>query len=260
MFFTLGNIHPRFRSTLRTIFIVAVSRYQDISKYGIDAFLKPFVDDLKDLYCDGIPVTFDEKECTFYGALLCFLADTLAAHSVGGFKGSMSFALRICRTCMMTTKEAQQCFVESACTLRKPDTHFQQCQEVSGPLASHYSTSYGINRTSILEEVPGFSVTTGLPHDIMHDLYEGLIPYELKFLLQHCVEAKYFGIEKLNERITRYDFGMNKLAPIDPEVVKSANRSIRQSASQMMTLLQEFPLIIGDKIPEGDKHWNNHYL
>ena len=102
--------------------------------------------------------------------------------------------------------------VESACTLRKPDTHFQQCQEVSGPLASHYSTSYGINKTSILEEVPGFSVTTGLPHDIMHDLYEGLIPYKLKFLLQHCVEAKYFGIEELNERITRYDFEVNKPA------------------------------------------------
>ena len=192
----------------------------------------------------------DENERTFYGALLCFLADTLAAHSLGGFKESMSFALRICRTCMITSQQAQECFVESACKLRNPATHFEQCQEVCGPLSSHYSTSYGINRTSILEEVPGYSVTTGLPHDLMHDLYEGLIPYELKFLLQHCVHAKYFEIVELNERIARYDFGDNKPAPIDPEVVKSANRNIRQSASQMMTLVQHFPLIIGDKIPE----------
>lgn len=39
---------------------------------------------------------------------------------------------------------------------------------------------------SVLEEAPGYSVINGLPHDMMHDLYEGIVPYELKLLLQHC--------------------------------------------------------------------------
>ena len=39
---------------------------------------------------------------TVYGGLLAFLANTLTAHAVGGFKESMSFALRICRSGMIT--------------------------------------------------------------------------------------------------------------------------------------------------------------
>lgn len=48
-----------------------------------------------------------------------------------------------------------------------------------GPLYSHFSTMYGINRRSVLEDVPGFSVVTSLPHDIMHDLFEGIAKKEL---------------------------------------------------------------------------------
>ena len=60
------------------------------------------------------------------------------------------------------------------CILRDPEAHFEQCQLLSGQLSDHNSISYGVNRLSILESVPGFSVTTGMPHDILHDLFEGL--------------------------------------------------------------------------------------
>ena len=76
----------------------------DICKYGIDSLLTPFVDDLKTLYCDGIEVKVGSSKITFFGALLAFLADNLG---VGGFKESMSFALRICRTCKITPAESQ---------------------------------------------------------------------------------------------------------------------------------------------------------
>ena len=75
--------------------------------YGLDAYLLPFVDDLKVLYCDGITTRIGSREHTFYGGLLAFLADNLAAHAVGGFKQSMSFALCMCRTCMITGPESQ---------------------------------------------------------------------------------------------------------------------------------------------------------
>ncbi len=50
-------------------------------------------------------------------------------------------------------------------------------------------------------ELPGFSVTNGLPHDIMHDLFEGVVPYQLKLFLCHCVNARYFTINEVNKRI-----------------------------------------------------------
>ncbi len=189
LFFILGNIRPQYRLTLKAINLVAVGKHEDIVRYGMDAFLSPFVDDLKALFCDGITVTIGAETRTFFGGLLAFLADTLAAHAVGGFKESMSFALRICRTCMITPTQSQICLNEASCQLRNPDTHFEQCQLLEGPfLGDHYSTNFGINRCSILEDVPGFSVTTCIPHDIMHDLFEGVVPYELKLLIIHCVE------------------------------------------------------------------------
>ena len=196
LFFFLANVRPQFRSNYKAIHLLAVARSQDINTYGIDKFLTPFVEDLKELYCDGVVVSLNGENHTFYGGLLAFLADTLAAHTLGGFKGSMSFALRICRSCMISPPELKECLLESDCQLRSAETHFEQCALLSGPLQSHYSTSFGINRLSILEEVPGFSVITGLPHDIMHDLFEGVVPYELKLLIRHCVCFKYFTIER----------------------------------------------------------------
>ena len=99
LFFTLSNIRPQYRSTLTAINLIAVAKYKDICTYGIDKYLSPFVDDLKKLYCDGISVSIGGNECKFYGGLVAFLADNLAAHAVGGFKESISFALRICRSC-----------------------------------------------------------------------------------------------------------------------------------------------------------------
>lgn len=259
MFFILGNIRPRYRSTLKAINLVAVAKHEDIIQYGMDTFLSPFVEDLKTLFCDGVCVSIGGESHTFHGSLLAFLADNLAAHAVGGFKEGMAFALRICRTCMITPEQSQLSFTEASCKLRNPERHFEQCQLVEGPLGDHYSTNFGINRTSALESVPGFSVVTCVPHDIMHDLYEGVVPYEMKLLIIHCVQEKYFSVEFLNDRIQRFDFESNKPSLLDVKLCKSMGK-IRQSASQMMMLSRNFPLLIGDKIPEDDKNWGSFLL
>ena len=125
------------------------------------------------------------EERTFYGAVLAFLADILAAHCLGSFKESVSFALRVCRSCTTTTQQMQNVFVESSCTWRTPESYLQQCTLLTGPLRDHYSTTFGINRLSLLEETPGFSVANGLPRDIMHDLFEDVVPYELKLFIRY---------------------------------------------------------------------------
>lgn len=171
---------------LKNILLVAVGRTQDIATYGINVFLRPFVEYLKHLYCNGISITVGSESKVFHGGLIAFWADTLAAHQIGGFKCSMSFALRVCRSCMITSHQLQECFSEDACVLRTSETYFEQCSLLDGPLQDHYSTMYGINHMSVLEEVPGFSVIKGLPHDIMHDLYEGIVPYEIVYSYSLC--------------------------------------------------------------------------
>ena len=259
LFFMLGNIRPKYRSTLKAINLVAVARHADVVKYGLDIFLTPFVQDLKTLYCDGITVTVGSDIRTFHGGLLAFLADNLAAHAIGGFKEGVGFALRLCRTCMATQSQSQMLFTEDKFQLRNPDMHFQQCQLLVGPLKGHFSTNFGINRCSILEEIPGFSVSSCMPHDIMHDLFEGVVPYEMKQLIVHCVEQKFFSIQLLNDRLSHFDFISNKPSLIDKDFAHTSSR-FRQSASQMITLCFNLPLLVGDKVPEHDKKWLSFLL
>lgn len=56
IFFFIGNLRPQFLSTFKSIYLVAVAKSVDISRYSIDAFLNPFIEDLSILYCNGMDV------------------------------------------------------------------------------------------------------------------------------------------------------------------------------------------------------------
>ena len=85
---------------------------------------------------------------------------------------------------MCSNANAKTMFNSNSFEVRTLEQHKTQCDLEQGPLGDHYSTTYGINRRSILLEIPHFSMCGfGLPHDIMHDMLEGVIKYELKRLL-----------------------------------------------------------------------------
>ena len=92
----------------------------------------------------------------------------------------------------------------------------------------------------------------------MHDIFEGVVPYELKCLLSHCVTSKYFEMRELNERITGFDFRQeDRPGTIDPEFLRDPDTKIRQSASQVISLVRNFTVLIGDKIPHDDEYWHS---
>lgn len=52
-YWTLLNLHPAHRSSLRTTQLLAVGECSDLKSYGVDSFLKPAVDELK-LFADEV--------------------------------------------------------------------------------------------------------------------------------------------------------------------------------------------------------------
>ncbi len=229
LFFTMSNFRPQFRSQLKNIFLVSVANSTIIRKHGIDFFLTPFVDSLKKLNSNGLTVSIGENNYHYKVACFAMLADNLGAHAIGGFKESMSFARRICRSCMATTEMIQEHFQESDFELRTPQLHQIQLADMVGSDRVAKSTEYGINRRSILEDIPNFSVVRNIPHDIMHDLFEGVIPCEMKLLLQYLTEKKYCTVAILNSRINSFDFGYSELPDkpslIDAKVLKSPDQN-----------------------------------
>ena len=80
---------------------------------------------------------------------------------------------------------------------RTDSDHEDHCTEIQGPLQEHYSKTYGVNRRSKLVNVTNFSLCNGgLPHHFMHDILEGVAQLEIKLLVRHCVDMKYFALDE----------------------------------------------------------------
>ena len=61
IYYTLGNLHPKYRSPLKGIQLLSVTDYSLIEKYGIDAILEPIVDAVKSLeeVCEMLLATWE---------------------------------------------------------------------------------------------------------------------------------------------------------------------------------------------------------
>ena len=67
--------------------------------------------------------------------------------------------------------------------------------------------TYGVRCVSVLNSISDFHVVNQLSQDIMHVLFEGVVPYELFLLIDDFVNLnKYFTIEELNDRITCFSY------------------------------------------------------
>ena len=104
-------------------------------------------------------------------------------------------------------------FTEEQYTLRTPAHHDYYCSLLEGPLAPLDSTSYGINCCSPLLQIDNFHVANGqLPQDIMHVLYEGVMPLNVRQMLHRFVyEEHLFSIETLNDRIMSFPYARSEL-------------------------------------------------
>lgn len=104
-----------FRASLKCIQLIAVATYRNLTEYGFELVLKPFIKDMNKLsmvnekLClnccsllnrQGYPVNVNGRPMKLVAAVLVMLADTLAAHAIGGFKMGVGFSLRKCRNCL----------------------------------------------------------------------------------------------------------------------------------------------------------------
>ena len=132
--FSLGNIHPKYRSSLRVIHLLIAATVPVVEKYGLDEILQPLIRDLRILATEGVTFMKNGVEQTFRGGLLLFLGDSLGSNTLGGFKESFCFALRFCRTCYVTNDEYKNISNSSQLELRSNDKHCHEC----GLLNGHY--------------------------------------------------------------------------------------------------------------------------
>jgi hypothetical protein len=109
-YYTLGNIRPVFRSSLKMIFILAIAKTVDIKRYGCEVLLNDFIEDMSKLSSEsGCNIEVDNGDIiNVHGAVVCFLGDVPASNFVGGFKEGVGCALRMCRHCLATKEDTRE--------------------------------------------------------------------------------------------------------------------------------------------------------
>ena len=98
----------------------------------------------------------------------------------------------------------------------------------------------------------------GLPPYIMHDLFKGVVQYELKLLIQHLVLKQTINLEHLNQLLLNFNYGYseaaNKPTPITHRNLQTNDKHLRQNASQCALFCRILPLLVVEYIEEKDSH------
>ena len=252
-YFLLANLPPKYRSQLHVIQLVAVVKADDLKTYGFTEVLNPLIQDLKTLESDGIIIERPEGNLRLHGSLLAVIGDNLGAHAIGGFVENFT-SFRYCRFCFMTKENMRQCAECSGLPMRTTEMYNQQADIVQRNNA--LATTYGINRKSVLNELNFFHIIGGLPSDIAHDLFEGVIPVVLTLVIKAFVQSGFFSLNLLNEQILDFHFSDIDKSNQPKLLPKTLSKfKVSQSASQTWCLFRFLPLMIGHCIPLGNSKW-----
>lgn len=138
-------------------------------------------------------------------------------------------------------------------TKKDHSLHVQTVRE--NPNLTH---CFGVKRSCPLtDKLNNFHFVSGYPPDVLHDLFEGIVPRELALCFQIFTKKKYFNLTVLNELITRFPYKGSDKANSPQEIPQNYinRKTIGGNAHENWALMQLLPLIVGSRIPEGDPAW-----
>jgi len=248
-YFCLGNLQSSCKSLKSSIFLLALCKSMHIQRYGYSRIAEQLNNELYVLETQGIDV--DGYPHSLQGALAYIAGDNLNSHLIGGYNASFSpNVLYPCRFCLSSNDDIQKIVTVDCIELRTRD-NYDQHSSIDLPQGGQ---RFGIRHRS--EFISGsFHVADGLPPDIMHDLLEGVVPYETALVLKVFLSKKYLTLDELNEILSTWNYGPLDKADKPVPIASGFGETIKQNAGRMWCLVRLLPLMIGLKIPTGDVHW-----
>ena len=62
VYYTLGNLNPKLRSSLKSIHLLSIAKYEYIRRYGIEEVLRPVIEDVLRLEQVHVPLLYHLHE------------------------------------------------------------------------------------------------------------------------------------------------------------------------------------------------------
>lgn len=203
------------------------------------------------MLCEEIVVQVDGISRIIKFQLILILGDNLGLKSILGFTESFK-GTHFCRICRISPELSLTSSVDDDSLLRNIKNYEEDIKTAD-------MSKTGIKERCAFNNIKNFHVIDNLSVDVMHDILEGVCKYVLQSFIYEFIfgENKYFTLQTLNNRIQSFDYGhenSNKPPIILAHRIKK-KMTLKMSASEMMCVTRYFGLIIGDLIPEDNKHW-----
>lgn len=115
----------------------------------------------------------------------------------------------------------------------------------------------GVKFKSVFNSLKYFNVCQpGLPPCLGHDLFEGVLSYDVALYLEYFIKTKaWFTYSTLNRRIKQFKYCASD-ASTKPCEVKPKATKLSGQAVQNWNFLRLLPLIIGDRVKDtADDVW-----
>lgn len=252
-YYSIQNFPIWINSKLKNIFLMGLAFADDIKKYGMDQIIKPFIEDLKILESENGFVTCDAsgESLVIRATLGVVTGDTAGMHDLFGFMGAGSDFF--CRQCLISRENFHISNVKGIERTCRQHAELLTKLKQNPNLKPHY----GVKLSSMFNHLRFFNVTENFVWDIMHDLFEGVIPLIVKLVLQKYVRSKEIKTEQLNARIKSFKYGytekLNKPSSnFTPAMIYNDQQKIKQRATQQWLLSRVIPFILYDKVTTTD--------
>lgn len=254
VYWVLGNLPSLLRSELSSIYLAVLCKAEDVKQHGYSVVLEPLLKDLGVLEREGIFISGLGKNVR--GTVMCVVADNLAAHSLGGFVENFSGPYP-CRFCLGQRSDFQLKEVRSGAFQRR--TNVQHTLHIQTALEdTSVAHSFGVKRQCIMtDKLDYFHVLSGYPPDLLHDVFEGVVPVELALCLDIFIKKKYLTVSEINAAIQHFPFKWTDKTNCPKSLPLSfgTRKSTGGNAHENWALIRFLPFLIGPKIPVDEPAW-----
>lgn len=244
----LPFLPPEFQSKVENILQLALYKNADLTYVPLKNILAPVVRELNYLESNGIQIETPEGTFNVYFLLVKFIGDNMAANQIFGF--TTGFSAKVpCRFCLTQSSEFKNVLCESDCELRTVLNYKRDLERKD-------EVKTGIVGESALKNIKTASMFDLMTVDVAHDYLEGVCQYDLGLVLNYFIKNKFFTLEQLNERILTFDYGDDEKR--NRHVVKQSHigdKCINMYASEMLCLIRNIGVLIGDFVPKGNVYW-----
>lgn len=217
------------------------------------------IQDIKVIETDDIEISPGK---VVKGSLVFVTGDNLGSHGLGGFVENFSKTQYFCRYCLVTKKSFE---TANGVFKNYPIRNVESYNKVTNKLTRKKSTCSQkkkankkplliprIKFDSVFNQLNYYHVCLpGLPPCLEHDIFEGVLAYNLKLYLDDLVDKGWFSYKLLNHRIEIFDYSVedqrDKLC-----LISSTSKRVSGGACQIWNFLRLLSVLIYDKIEDID--------